>query len=93
VFWLGVAMSCVNIPTQTVMQERSPEESRARVLSFQFMLYNAGTIPVLLFAGIIAQYVGFVQLVVLISTGLLLFALWGCWYAYHHQNPSSKENP
>ncbi|MBO0778363.1 MAG: MFS transporter, partial [Ktedonobacteraceae bacterium] len=39
VFWLGVAMSCVNIPTQTVMQERSPEESRARVLSFQFMLY------------------------------------------------------
>jgi Na+/melibiose symporter-like transporter len=80
VFGLGVAMACVNIPTGTMMQERAPEEGRARVLSLQFMLYSAGTIPVLLFAGVIAQVFGFAQIVLIISIGILLFCLWGGYY-------------
>ncbi len=77
---LGGAMAGVNIPTQTMMQERAPEQGRARVLAFQFMLYNAGSIPVLLFAGVFAQFIGFNQLVVLLSASLLLFCWWGVWY-------------
>lgn len=80
VFLLGIAMASVNIPTQTMMQERSPEQGRARVLAFQFMLYNAGSIPILLFAGAIAQLTGFDRIVVIISVGILLFDLWGAWY-------------
>ncbi len=80
VFLLGAAMAAVNIPTQTVMQERAPEASRARVLSLQFMLYNTGSIPVLLFAGAIAQLVGFNQLIVVLSASLLLFCWWGSRY-------------
>jgi MFS family permease len=80
VFGLGVAMGCVNIPTGTMMQEQAPEEGRARVLSLQFMLYSAGTIPVLLFAGIIAQFFGFAQVVLIISASILLFCLWGGYY-------------
>ncbi|HWS82650.1 MAG TPA: MFS transporter, partial [Ktedonobacteraceae bacterium] len=80
VFGLGVAMACVNIPTGTMMQEQAPEEGRARVISLQFMLYSAGTIPVLLFAGVTAQLLGFGQIVLIISAGILLFCLWGGYY-------------
>jgi MFS family permease len=80
VLLLGAAMAAVNIPTQTMMQERAPEASRARVLALQFMLYNTGSIPVLLFAGAIAQLVGFNQLIVLLSASLLLFCWWGARY-------------
>lgn len=80
VFGLGVAMACVNIPTTTIMQELAPEEGRARVLSLQFMLYSAGTIPVLLFTGIMAQLFGFGQIVLIISASILLFCLWGGYY-------------
>ena len=59
---------------------RAPEASRARVLSLQFMLYNTGSIPVLLFAGVIAQLVGFNQLIGLLSASLLLFCWWGARY-------------
>jgi len=75
VFLLGVAMACVNIPTQTTMQEHSPEEVRGRVFSLQFMIYNTGSIPILLFAGFFAQFIGFNWLIILISTSMLLF----CW--------------
>lgn len=80
VFGLGVAMACVNIPTGTMMQEQAPEEGRARVISLQFMLYSAGTIPVLLFAGVTAQLLGFGQIVLIISASILLFCLWGGYY-------------
>ncbi len=82
VFGLGVAMACVNIPTGTMMQEQAPEEGRARVISLQFLLYSAGTIPVLLFAGVTAQLLGFGQIVLIISAGILLFCLWGAYYLH-----------
>ncbi|GAC1364104.1 MAG: MFS transporter [Ktedonobacteraceae bacterium] len=79
-FLLGVAMACVNIPTQTIMQERAPESGRARVLSLQFMIYSAGTIPVLLFAGAFTEIIGFVPLIFLVAVTLLLFCWWGTSY-------------
>jgi MFS family permease len=79
-FLLGVAMACVNIPTQTIMQERAPESGRARVLSLQFMIYSAGTIPVLLFAGAFTELIGFIPLIFLVSATLLLFCWWGVRY-------------
>ncbi|HVB24190.1 MAG TPA: MFS transporter [Ktedonobacteraceae bacterium] len=80
VFILGVAMACINIPTQTMMQEHSPEAVRGRIFSLQFMMYNTGSIPILLFAGIFAQFIGFNQLIVLISASMLLFCWWGIRY-------------
>jgi len=82
---LGAAMATVNIPTQTMMQERAPGESRARVLAFQYMLYSIGSIPVLLFAGVFAQFVGFYQLIGLLAVSLLLFCWWGVWYVRKHR--------
>ncbi|HTI14456.1 MAG TPA: MFS transporter [Dictyobacter sp.] len=79
-FLLGVAMACVNVPTQTMMQERAPEDGRARVLSLQFMLFSAGTIPVLLFAGAFAKLIGLTPLIFLVAASLLLFCWWGNIY-------------
>ncbi len=86
---LGAAIATVNIPTQTMMQERAPEESRARVLAFQYMLYSIGSIPVLLFAGVFAQFVGFYQLIGLLAVSLLLFSWWGVWYVRKHRQKES----
>ena len=77
VFALGVALSCVNVPAQTIMQEHAPETSRARVLSLQFMLYNAGSIPVLLFAGLIGRVIGLSELMIFIGVSMLLLCGWG----------------
>jgi MFS family permease len=86
VFLLGVAMSAVNIPSSTIMQERAPESGRARVLSLQAMFYNAGSIPILLFAGALAGWIGFSQLIVLIAATMLIIACWGSWYLKRHSH-------
>jgi len=80
VFVLGIAMAAVNIPAQTLMQERSPEECRARILSLQLTLYNTGTIPVLLFAGAFAQFIGLNPTIILIAACMLISAWWGTRY-------------
>ena len=81
VFVVGMAMAVVTIPTQTMMQERAPESGRARVLSFQLMLNNAGSIPVLLITGVFAQFIDFSQLLLGIAGGMLFCCWWGIWYA------------
>jgi predicted permease len=53
--WIGISLAMVNIPAQTLLQEQAPEEGRGRVFSIQSMIYNAGSLPVLLFAGAIAD--------------------------------------
>ncbi len=92
-FLLGVAMACVNIPTQTIMQERAPESGRARVLSLQFMIYSAGTIPVLLFAGAFTELIGFIPLIFLVAATLLLFCWWGVNYVKKGDKPGYKVQP
>jgi len=78
---LGIALDMVNIPAQTMMQEEAPEQERGRVFSFQSMLYNAGSIPVLLFAGVIADTVGIETVMYLLAAAVLGFRLWASRYA------------
>ena len=79
-FIIGIALDMVNIPAQTVMQERAREEERARVLSFQFMFYNAGSIPVLLFAGVISDTLGIDTVMYGLGAAVLAFQLWTIRY-------------
>ena len=90
-FVLGVAVACVNIPTQTMMQQHAPEAVRGRVFSLQFMMYNTGSIPILLFAGVVAQVLGFNELVIIISASMLLFCWWGIRYI--RRSTSLPETP
>ncbi|QBD79738.1 MFS transporter [Ktedonosporobacter rubrisoli] len=73
---LGAAIAMVTIPTQTLMIECAPEAGRARVLALQFMLYNLGSIPVLLFAALIAQFIGFDRFLILLAASIALFGFW-----------------
>jgi len=81
-FVMGVAMAMVNIPAQTVMQERAPEQERGRVFSFQSMLFNAGSIPILLFAGVIGDTLGIETVMYLLAAAILGFSWWTAWYSH-----------
>jgi MFS family permease len=81
-FFLGVAVEMVNIPAQTVMQEQAPPEERGRVFSFQSMFYNAGSIPVLLFAGVIGDTLGVETVMYLLAAAMLGFSWWTAGYSH-----------
>ncbi len=80
-FILGVALEMVNIPAQTMMQEQAPEQERGRVFSFQSMFYNAGSIPVLLFAGVVADTLGTETVMYVLAAAILGFSWWAVRYS------------
>ena len=81
-FVMGVAMAMVNISAQTVMQERAPAQERGRVFSFQSTLFNAGSIPILLFAGVIGDTLGIDTVMYLLAAAILGFSWWTAWYSH-----------
>ncbi len=66
-FVLGLLNSFIGVPAQTAMQERSPENIRARVFSFFFTAQNVILIVPVLLAGVLASTLGYVQTVILIG--------------------------
>jgi MFS family permease len=86
-FFIGIALDMINIPAQTIMQEHAPEEERGRVFSFQSTVFNAGSIPVLLFAGATADILGIETVMFLLAGAILLFRWWAARYS-HHSLPS-----
>lgn len=89
-FVLGVSLDMVNIPAQTVMQERSPEDERARIISFEFMLTHAGSIPALLIAGFLADVIG-LPIIMYVTGGIILVFLW--WTSHHSHHPTHQATP
>ena len=81
-FFLGIALQMVNIPAQTMMQEQAPQEERGRVFSFQSMLFNTGSIPVLLFAGVIADTLGVETVMYVVAVAILGFSWWAARYSH-----------
>ncbi len=67
-FLLGVGQAFIVVPCQTVLQERSGAENRARVLSSFFTLSNASALVPTLTAGLIGDTVG-------VGAGLLALAV------------------
>jgi MFS family permease len=57
-FIMGIGLDLINIPAQTVMQERSPDWIKGRVLALQGMLFNAATVPAVFLIGLVADYWG-----------------------------------
>src|SRR5205823_8635447 len=63
---LGMLNSFISVPAQTLLQERAPEEIRARVFSAFYTVSNAVLIIPLVLAGTLTDLLGVVQTVVLI---------------------------
>ena len=70
-FIAGIAIDFINIPAQTAIQEFTPEWIKGRVLALQLMLYNAFSIPILLFIGGIADTFGIDKVIYLLSIAIL----------------------
>jgi MFS family permease len=68
-FLIGIGLDLVNVPAQTMVQERSPDWIKGRVLAVQIMLLNAITVIFVPAIGWIADHLG-------LSVALLVVA--GC---------------
>jgi MFS family permease len=69
---LGLSMSSVNIVSQTLLQEHTPDRLRGRVFSVQFMLNNLVGIPPMLAIAALADLVGIPQILLGIGAAILL---------------------
>ncbi len=69
---LGLAMATVNIVSQTLLQEHTPDRLRGRVFSVQFMLNNLIGIPPMLAIAALADLVGIPQMLIGIAGVILL---------------------
>jgi MFS family permease len=83
-FFAGIAIDFINIPAQTAVQEQTPDWIKGRVLSLQLTLYNAGSIPVILFIGAIADLFGMNNVLGLITISAIAFGLWSLFYERRH---------
>jgi MFS family permease len=83
-FIAGIALDLVNIPAQTTMQELSPDRIKGRVLSLQLVLYNALSIPIILFIGGLTDLYGIRHVLYLLAAGEIAFGIWGIYYEHKH---------
>ena len=84
-FLAGFALDFINIPAQTAIQEQTPDWIKGRVLALQLMLYNACSIPVILFIGGFADIFGLDRVLYLMSICEIAFGIWGLYYERRHQ--------
>ena len=91
-FIAGVAIDFINIPAQTAIQEATPEWIKGRVLALQLMLYNACSIPILLFIGGLADTLGLDMVIYLVSVTILCFGFWGRFYERRHRGKGPKSD-
>jgi MFS family permease len=71
---LGLFNSFISVPAQTALQERAPENIRARVFSAFYTVSNIILIVPVFFAGALADWLGYVPTVVIIGVAVLLIA-------------------
>ncbi len=88
----GIAIDFINIPAQTAIQESTPEWIKGRVLALQLMLYNAFSIPILLFIGGIADTLGIDKVIYIVSMAILCFGFWGRFYERKHRGQGPKND-
>ncbi len=74
-FLLGLEFASVNIPAQTVLQERCPPSFRGRIFAVWFVLSNVASILPLIFIGAVADLIGVNKVILLIGVGIMLFGL------------------
>lgn len=71
-FILGLSISAVNIVSQTLMHEHTPERLRGRVFTVQFMLNNLVGIPPMVAIGALADWIGIPRVLVGVSALVLV---------------------
>ena len=89
-FLIGIGLDFVNVPAQTLLQERSPDWIKGRVLAVQAMLLNGVTIPFVLIMGRIADGFG-LSPAILALAGIIAIAGLVSVYLGSRPDPAAKE--
>ena len=76
-FFLGLFNSFISVPAQTALQERSPEDIRARVFSAFYTVSNAILLVPVVLAGAMADFLGHVVTVAIIGAAVMGIAALG----------------
>lgn len=92
-FLLGLLNSFIGVPAQTALQERAPEELRARVFSVFFTVSNIFIIVPVFFAAAMADSLGYPQTVALIGVAVVSIAGIGLYRTYKQSKPSDPSDP
>jgi MFS family permease len=71
---LGFFNSFISVPAQTALQERSPQQIRARVFSAFFTISNAILIVPVFFAGALGDWIGYAQAIFGIGVVVMIIA-------------------
>jgi MFS family permease len=79
-FAAGFEIGFINIPSQTAMQELTPDWIKGRVLALQLMLYSACSIPIILCVGGIADAFGISNVIYILALSILGFGFWSKYY-------------
>lgn len=74
-FIIGVALDFINIPAQTILQARSQDWIKGRVLAVQALLLNAVTIPFVLIIGRIADLTGLMATIAILAIIIAVFGV------------------
>ena len=76
-FLLGLAMVSILIPTQTVLQESTPETSRGKVFSVLGVAISAFSLIPILLSGILADIFGVTPIFIALGGSIILIGLFG----------------
>jgi MFS family permease len=74
-YGLGVSNAFIIVPSQTLLQERSTEANRARVLSAFFTTSNTVALIPILFAGVLGDLFGVVRVLAVIAVLVLVIGI------------------
>ena len=69
---MGVALSMMLIPSQTMLQEQAPAPSRGRIFAVQIMLGNLASVLPLLFVGGLADLLGVSVVLIGLAAGMFV---------------------
>lgn len=76
-FFLGIALVCILVPSQTVLQENTPDENRGKVFSvLGVAMSGMALIPVLL-SGILADMFGTTPIFIGLGSIIIIIGLFG----------------
>ncbi|MCC6936254.1 MAG: MFS transporter [Thermomicrobiales bacterium] len=73
---LGISNAFILVPSQTLLQEGSPQEGLARVYATYFTISNIASFAPVLFAGAFADLFGVLKVIVFIAVILILIGLY-----------------
>ncbi|MCO5176644.1 MAG: MFS transporter [Thermomicrobiales bacterium] len=73
---LGISNAFILVPSQTLLQEGSPQEGLARVYATYFTISNIASFAPVLFAGAFADLFGVLKVIVFIAVLLILIGLY-----------------